>query len=75
MNDGLFMLCVFFLQTIGGKFESQAINSVSDNLLRAGELLVDINRKRLSCLTTFTKCFDLVTWLRESIKGNEPLGN
>ena len=60
------------LQIIGGKFENKTINSVSDNLLRAGEMLRDINPKRGSCLTTFTKCFDLVTWLRDSIKGNEP---
>jgi hypothetical protein len=69
----MYVMC--FFQIIGGKFESQAINSVSDDWLRAGELLKDINPKRRSCLTTFTKCFDLVTWLRESIKGNEPLQN
>jgi hypothetical protein len=69
------MVYLSFFQIIGGKFESQAINSVSDNLVRAGELLQDINPKRRSCLTTFTECFDLVTWLKESIKGNEPLQN
>jgi hypothetical protein len=60
-----------FFQIIGGRFDSQAINSVSDNMLKAGDLLKDINPTRRSCLKAFTKCFDLVTWLRESIKGNE----
>jgi hypothetical protein len=68
-------LCHVFFQIIGGRFESQAINSVSDNLRRAGELLKDINPTRRRCLTAFTKCFDLVTWLRESVKGNAPLRN
>ncbi|CAB4005504.1 Hypothetical predicted protein, partial [Paramuricea clavata] len=60
-------------EIIGGKFERQAIKSVSDNLLKAGELLKDINPTRRSCLMAFTKCFDLVTWLRKSIQDEQEL--
>ncbi len=60
---------VMVLQIISGSFTNQTINSVNDNLLNAGELLEEVNEKRRSCLTTFTNCFNLVTWLRESIKG------
>jgi hypothetical protein len=57
------------LQIITGNFQNQLINDVSDQLLEAGELLKEISPEKRSCLTTFTKCFDLVTWLKESIKG------
>ena len=60
-----------FLQIISGSFKNQAVNSVSDDLLKAGELLEGVNQERRSCLTTFTNCSKLVTWLRESIKGKE----
>ena len=58
-------------QIISGNFKSQTINSVSDDLLKAGKVLVVIDRKRQNSLRTFTDCFDLVTWLRESIKGTQ----
>lgn len=60
-----------FFQIISGNFESQTINSVSYDLLNAGKLLVEVYPERQSSLTTFTECFDLVTWLRKSIKGTE----
>ncbi len=63
------MLC--FFQIISGNFKDKAINSVSDELLEAGKLLEKVTPERRSCLTTFTNCFELVTWLRESIKGKE----
>ncbi len=72
MTDDLLLFfyddVIMFLQ-ISGSFGNQAINSVSDKLLKAGELLEEVNPKRRSCLTTFTNCFELVTWLRDSIKG------
>lgn len=62
----IFILC---FQIISGNFRSKAINSVSDDLLKAGERLEAINPDRRKCLVTFTDCLELVTWLRESIKG------
>ena len=44
---------------------------MSDDLLKAGKLLVAIDQERQNSLRTFAKCFDLVTWLRESIKGTQ----
>ncbi len=69
MNYKRWFFSVILLQIIGGSFKNQAINSVSDKLLKAGELLEEVNSKRRSCLTTFTKSLELVTWLRDSIKG------
>lgn len=56
-------------QIVSGNLGSKELKSFSDRLLQAGRLLEDVNEKRRSCLTTFADCFDLVTWLRESIKG------
>ena len=69
MNNGLFILC--FFQITSGNFKDKSINSVSDELLEAGKLLEKVTPRRRSCLTTFTNCFELVIWLRESIKGKE----
>ncbi len=63
------MLC--FLQIISENCKDKSINSVSDELLKAGKLLEKVTPRRQDCLTTFTNCFELVTWLRESIKGKE----
>ena len=56
-------------QIISGNFKDNAIKSVSDELLKAGKLLERITPTRRRCLMKFTECFELVTWLRESIKG------
>ena len=42
---------------------------MSDELLRAGDLLQEITPEKRSCLATFINCFQLVTWLRKSVKG------
>jgi hypothetical protein len=60
----------FFFKIVSGNFKDNAFKSVSDELLDAGKLFEKVTPERRSCLVTFTKCFELVTWLRESIRGN-----
>ena len=57
------------MQIIRGNLKHLAIKSVDNDLLKAGDQLQGIDDKRRNCLTTFTECFDLVTWLKESING------
>lgn len=57
------------MQIISGNLKHLAIKSVNNDLLKAGELLEEVDEKKRNCLTTFTECLDLVTWLRESING------
>ena len=60
----------YLLQIISGTLKDQiTINFVEDNLLKAGDLLKEINPQRQSCLRTFTECVELVTWLRLIAKG------
>ena len=42
---------------------------MSDELLRTGDLLQEITPEKRNLLATFIKCFQLVTWLRKSVKG------
>lgn len=67
----IIIVVMFCFQIISGSFESQTINSVSDDVLKAGEQLVAVNPQRRNCLTTFVKCLELVRWLRENIKGTK----
>ena len=62
---------IYAFQIITGNFKNQAINYVSDNLLETGELLKEITPEKQYCLTKFTKCFELVSWLRKTMKGKE----
>lgn len=65
----MFIVSFKIFQIISGNFERQAVNSVSDDWLKAGERLEAVTLERRNCLVTFTQCLELVTWLRESIKG------
>ena len=68
-NSCSVVICSF--QVISKSFESQTLNSVPDDLLQAGELLVAVDKKRRNCLRTFTDCLELVMWLKENIKGSK----
>jgi hypothetical protein len=60
---------VLYLQISSESFRNQAINSLDDKLLEAGDQLKEIDPPKQKCLRTFKDCFELVTWLRENIKG------
>ncbi|XP_028416584.1 E3 ubiquitin-protein ligase rnf213-alpha-like [Dendronephthya gigantea] len=60
-------------EIISGNLKDVAIKDVDGNLLKAGELLDEIDEKRRGCLTTFTECFDLVAWLKKSINDEQEL--
>ena len=51
--------------------ESQTLNDVDDSLTRAGEFLEDIAKdpRKVECLDTFSKCKDIVKWLKDETKG------
>ena len=60
-----------FPQIFSGSFKGNVISSISDKLLQAGKVLERITPTRQHCLRTFTECFELVTWLRQNIKGKD----
>jgi hypothetical protein len=63
------MFAMYVFQIFTESFKDQSINSLDDELLKAGDLLEEIDPRKQSCLRTFTDCFELVTWIKESIKG------
>ena len=53
--------------------ENQTLKDVDDSLMETGKFLEDVAKesKKVKCLERFSRCQDIVKWLKEVTKGLE----
>ena len=50
-------------------FQNQSLDSVNEELVEAGEALIEVTAERADCLRTFIECQSLVKWLQQKMSG------
>ena len=65
----LIMFYVWFIQMMAATFRNQSLDSVSKELVEAGEKLKKVTKLGAECLMAFIECQPLVMWLKEKMKG------
>ena len=60
-----------YIIQLSSSVKDQTLHDVNSDLIQTGEFLKDVtaNPKRIQCLKRFSKCKDIVEWLREVTKG------
>ena len=46
------------------------LSAITDDLIKTGEQVKDVDQQKVNCLEAFVKCKPLVDWLKTELKGN-----
>ncbi|XP_077981894.1 E3 ubiquitin-protein ligase rnf213-alpha-like [Glandiceps talaboti] len=56
------------LSVKGEDYMKQPLDSMTDDMVRTGKALQDLNEERRICLEMFSRCKDLVEWIRKELR-------